>query len=109
MNSSGPPIEVPQAVRDAATDPRLKPRDLAVLVTIYCELDPIDYRPIKNRWLANRVGMSPRNVIRALDRLTTYRYLRRRARPGDLTTYRMVFSTLPREAQRKQPRGRPTT
>lgn len=101
-------MTIPAVVLAAAADRRLPPRSLGVYVFLFTQLDTVAYRPIKQSWLARRVGLCRQNVNVALARLEEFGYLeqpRRNGRQDGFNTYRLTVSPPPpAEAQKRAAR-----
>lgn len=66
---------IPEALLTAAIDPELRPRDLSVYVFRHAHLDDIEYRPVKQTWLARVMHWDRPNLTNALHRLVDLGYL----------------------------------
>lgn len=103
-------MTLPNVVVTAATDDRLRPRDVKVYLVLYEELDPMVFRPVKHTWLARRVGVHRVSVHASVRRLCRAGYIKQgRRKPGDLCTYRIVSNPAPRQEKdrRSVPREAP--
>jgi len=89
---------IPKPLLTAATDPRLRPPDLAAYVLLLAHLDYLTYRRLKLRWLAKALQMDPGNLSRTLHRLIDRGYLELSPDDGEASAkrlsarYRIPFS-----------------
>lgn len=85
---------IPKGLLDAATDPELRPSDLALYVFLHAQLDYLTYRPIKQTWITRHLQTSRENLSRGLTRLLERGYLelQGKARAGAIGRYRIPFS-----------------
>lgn len=66
---------IPKALLTAATDPELRPGDLAVYVHLHEHLDYLTYRRLKQKWLARVLHLDRSTLSRAMARLLDGGYL----------------------------------
>ncbi len=83
-------------LKDASGDLDLQGPPLAVYLRLIYELDPMEFRPVKQWALARSLQFSERTVRRALKKLVARGYVERgEVRPPDIREYRLVYSKLP--------------
>lgn len=82
------------ALRDGATDPRLRGLAYQVLGVLWLHgvLDPIRWRSCKAEALAHLLGCDPSSAWRALETLRTAGYVERHV--ADRWAYRLAWSAL---------------
>ena len=74
------------SVLQAATDSRLDPHRLRVLILLHTHLTDDEFRPVKLFWLSQRLERDPASVSRSLKLLTELGYIKRgggRKKRGD--------------------------
>ena len=86
-------MSLPLSLVAASTDPEFRGHlwALPVLIQLHTHLDVAQYRRVKQRWLARRLGISQPEVSRSLKRLRDRGYLERNA----AGLYRATLSPLP--------------
>jgi hypothetical protein len=85
------------AYDDARVDSELIGHPLSVyLYLLHDYLTPVDWRPLKHEALAARCKCSTDTIARTLKVLVELRYIERTwARPGEVRTYRLVYTRMP--------------
>jgi DNA-binding MarR family transcriptional regulator len=84
---------IPKALITAATDPALRPNGLAVYTLLHAHLDYLEYRPIKQAWLARQLQMAAPHLSNAIRALCERGYLERRGNgAGAIARYRIPVS-----------------
>jgi DNA-binding MarR family transcriptional regulator len=84
---------------DAALNPRLRPRDVRLLVLLHHELDSEDFRPLKQLWAARLLGVARPNISKSLSRLIAEGYLEKAHHgPGPLH-YRLLGCSVSTRSQ----------
>lgn len=82
----------------AAHDCRLNGRDLALLIILLEELPSNTYGPVKQSWLARKLGVNHTTVSRALRRLVSLGYLDRKSAGGRRGAYRLCMDATSQSA-----------
>lgn len=92
-------MTIPNVVLMAATDRAISQGDLRVYLFLYTQLDVLQYRPIKQTWLARRLQMHATHISRSIGRLLRRGYLeepRHKKKRGPwMRSYRLVLSPYP--------------
>lgn len=84
------------AFNDAKRDQALRGSPMMVYLDLLDMLHPIEWRPVKQLALADRVGLSLATVERAIAVLVAQGYLERGpVTPGSPRSYRLVYSRMP--------------
>lgn len=83
-------MNLPSPLHSAQADIRLRPCDLSVFVVLWSELDGLQYRPVKHRWLARQARLHRVTLVRSLARLCLTGYIERGPVVGGLRTYRKL-------------------
>lgn len=82
---------LPGIILDVARDQTLHPRDVAVYLVLFEELDVEAYLPVKHAWVGKRVHRSREGVHRSIKRLLERGYLECEPIPlGTIRTYRLT-------------------
>lgn len=73
---------------------------LRVYLLLLGELDQVDFRPVKQQWIANVLGIKVPNVHRALHRLLRINAIQKGPRRGKTLTYRLIAVPQPRSVEK---------